>query len=210
MALLSDVIRRGTTAAKPAATAVAGGTLYFDTDLDKLQRSSGSAWEDVERADPASGSGSVVADSNLLTSGDKSLNTIGWQNFDTTIDITLAAATGNWVEVGLGAFTAAAVNTLAWDVVTVVGGSPVSSVAGAVAIASRPSNGNPGWYCPPSASTTAMNRTVSGSIMYQLGAGDVSGGNVVLRVQVNPNSTTARSVSANANTPFIFWAKVYS
>lgn len=51
MAKLEDVIRRGTTASKPAATAVATGTLYYDTTLDKLQRSSGSAWEDVERAD---------------------------------------------------------------------------------------------------------------------------------------------------------------
>lgn len=54
MAKLEDVIRRGTTAAKPAASSVAVGTLYFDTDLDKLQRSDGANWQDVERADPSS------------------------------------------------------------------------------------------------------------------------------------------------------------
>lgn len=48
VARLRDASQRSTTAAKPAATAVDAGTLYFDTDLGKLQRSSGTAWEDVE------------------------------------------------------------------------------------------------------------------------------------------------------------------
>ena len=38
---------RGTTGAKPAAAAGNAGYLYFDTTLAKLQRSTGSAWEDV-------------------------------------------------------------------------------------------------------------------------------------------------------------------
>jgi hypothetical protein len=37
---------RGTTVAKPAAAASNAGYLYYDTDLAKLQRSTGSAWED--------------------------------------------------------------------------------------------------------------------------------------------------------------------
>jgi hypothetical protein len=44
--LLSAVVGRGTTASKPAAGTA--GRLYFDTDLGKLQRDSGSAWQDVE------------------------------------------------------------------------------------------------------------------------------------------------------------------
>lgn len=69
MAKLEDVIRRGTTASKPAATAVAVGTLYFDTDLDKMQRSSGSAWQDVERADPASSTPAFVGARATNTAG---------------------------------------------------------------------------------------------------------------------------------------------
>ena len=38
---------RGTTGAKPTAAAGNAGYLYFDTTLGKLQRSTGSAWEDV-------------------------------------------------------------------------------------------------------------------------------------------------------------------
>lgn len=55
VARLRDAIQRGTTAAKPAATAVDVGTLYFDTDLDGLYRSNGTSWDSVERADVASG-----------------------------------------------------------------------------------------------------------------------------------------------------------
>jgi hypothetical protein len=52
--VLATAIGRGTTAAKPAAAAANEGYLYYDTDLDKLQRSNGSTWQDVERTDAAS------------------------------------------------------------------------------------------------------------------------------------------------------------
>lgn len=48
MAKLEDVIRRGTNAARPAATAVPVGTLYYDTTNSSLARSNGTAWESVE------------------------------------------------------------------------------------------------------------------------------------------------------------------
>lgn len=57
MPLLETLIGRGTTASKPAAAAANEGYIYFDTDLDKLQRSNGTSWDDVERADPSAGSG---------------------------------------------------------------------------------------------------------------------------------------------------------
>lgn len=47
MPRLADVILRGTTAAQPAANAVAEGSLYFDTDLSTLQRSNGTTWQSV-------------------------------------------------------------------------------------------------------------------------------------------------------------------
>lgn len=45
MGLPSDLIRRGTRAAQPAATAVAAGTLYYVTDEATTERSSGAAWQ---------------------------------------------------------------------------------------------------------------------------------------------------------------------
>jgi hypothetical protein len=74
MAKLEDVIRRGTTAAKPAATAVAIGTLYYDTDLSQLQRSNGTSWESVE----ASTAGSVLTTKgDLLTYYSSALQRLG-------------------------------------------------------------------------------------------------------------------------------------
>lgn len=48
MTKLSDVIQRGTNAARPAATAVPVGTLYYDTTNATLDRSNGTAWQSVE------------------------------------------------------------------------------------------------------------------------------------------------------------------
>ena len=53
----STIHGRGTTVAKPAAAAGNAGHLYFDTDLGKLQRSSGTAWQDVAET---VGAGSVA------------------------------------------------------------------------------------------------------------------------------------------------------
>lgn len=53
----TTVLGRGTTASKPAAAAGNAGFLYFDTDLGKLQRSNGSAWQDIAET---VGAGSVA------------------------------------------------------------------------------------------------------------------------------------------------------
>ncbi len=52
---IEDVILRSTRALQPAATTVATGTLYYVTDENTLERSSGSAWEDYEGAGGAGG-----------------------------------------------------------------------------------------------------------------------------------------------------------
>jgi hypothetical protein len=41
---LQDVILRGLAAARPLATAVAKGTLYYSTDLGITEQSDGTAW----------------------------------------------------------------------------------------------------------------------------------------------------------------------
>lgn len=44
---LQDVILRGTAVARPAATAVAAGTIYFSTDTSLLDRSDGTNWQTI-------------------------------------------------------------------------------------------------------------------------------------------------------------------
>jgi hypothetical protein len=41
---LQDVLLRGLSAAKPLATAVAKGTLYYSTDLGTTEQSDGTVW----------------------------------------------------------------------------------------------------------------------------------------------------------------------
>lgn len=52
---LQDVILRGTAAARPAATAVAPGTLYYSTDTQATDRSNGTTWETYSDAGSATG-----------------------------------------------------------------------------------------------------------------------------------------------------------
>lgn len=56
---LQDVIQRGTAAARPLATAVAPGTLYYSTDTVTTDRSNGTIWETF--ADAAASVSSINA-----------------------------------------------------------------------------------------------------------------------------------------------------
>jgi len=47
MALVADLIRRGSRAVQPVATDVPEGVVYYVTDEGKTERSSGTAWEDI-------------------------------------------------------------------------------------------------------------------------------------------------------------------
>lgn len=57
---LSDVILRGTTASKPAATAVPIGAIYYDTTLSTTSRSNGTTWDDI--SDGGSGINQLTGD----------------------------------------------------------------------------------------------------------------------------------------------------
>ncbi len=56
----TDIHGRGTTAAKPAPSALNAGYTYFDTNLGKQQRSNGFAWEDCEGLGVGGGGGSIT------------------------------------------------------------------------------------------------------------------------------------------------------
>lgn len=64
---LQDVILRGTTGAKPAATTVAPGTLYYSTDTLITERSNGTVWESF--TDAGTGGGTNNTTGAFLVSG---------------------------------------------------------------------------------------------------------------------------------------------
>lgn len=81
MATLASVIQRGTLASRPAATAVAAGTLYFDTTNSIMYRSTGAAWESVEAAggftNPMTTQGDVITGGASGAAGRLAIGTAG-------------------------------------------------------------------------------------------------------------------------------------
>lgn len=130
VARLRDAIQRGTTAAKPAATAVDVGTLYFDTDLSKMQRSDGSAWQDVAET-VGSGAAPTTA-TYVTTTSDATLSAEvvhpelqDGNSAGSAVDMSAAAVgtgvTANAVTGMAGRIVFSAASYQYWDVASVVG-----------------------------------------------------------------------------------------
>lgn len=88
MALPSSIWQRGLRAAQPAATAVAAGTIYYVTDEQVTERSTGAAWEDV------SDGGAGISDGDTLATGLTFPNT-GLHILDTNASHDLIIAPGS-------------------------------------------------------------------------------------------------------------------
>jgi hypothetical protein len=133
------------------------------------------------------------------TSTWSTLTTIG-----TGGDLTLAAAAGDQIQAGIFfAVLPVGAASLAFDWVTVVSGTVTNSFSLAAAAPATWSNLNAtGWHV---AGAIAM--PFSGSQHYTLGAGDVSGGNVVLRLRYAMSSAVNKEIYAAADRPLVLWAR---
>lgn len=94
MTTLGQAIRRGDTASKPDAATVDIGTIYYDTDLGKWQRSNGTSWEDC---DPAGTGGDVTW--AIIQASQLANEVMGFPSL-VSIDIDLDAAGQWWDKVG--------------------------------------------------------------------------------------------------------------
>lgn len=101
MAVLSDVIGRGTLASRPASGST--GELYFATDEGKLYRWSGSAWQLVDVHDLIAAKGDLLVGSAADT---LVVKTVGANDTVLTADSTVAGGV-KWAATaaGLGAWT---------------------------------------------------------------------------------------------------------
>lgn len=144
------------------------------------------------------------------TSGNLNLLSTGagdtWMNFDTGLDIVLAAEVGDDIECGINGSSFAAANIAYLNVVTLVGGAPAGSFAATAAApgAIGAPYGVPGWVIP-----SGVDAFLSGSVMKTMVAGDLSAGTVTLRLRYATNNiVTTRVINADgANWFFEFWAK---
>ncbi len=144
-------------------------------------------------------------------SGDMTLNSTTWANLgDATsggagmstamYDLTLAAVSGQWIEVGFLGFWSSEAVTAYMDAGTLVSSSIVHSVTTGNATDNTLTPG--GWE-----GVASRADQLSGSVIYQLVSGDVSGGNVVLRPIFRTGSSANKTLKGTAIAPFIFWAK---
>lgn len=148
-----------------------------------------------------SGSGVVVA-KNRRTAGNLTLNSTSWADVGLA-DLTIAAAAGDELKVELSssANKGSAVG-LVMDVATIVSGSPVNylSTGGGAS-----DFGNGSWYIG-GAVAGADQRIAGGPRPYTVQAGDISGGNVTLRLRYRLTGAGTYTMFANATLPTDFWA----
>jgi hypothetical protein len=134
------------------------------------------------------------------TAGSITLNSSAWANVDTGLDITLGAAAGDVIEYAISANLQSGAEAY-FDVVSIVSGSPVNSFSRDAAPANPPTGyGFLGWLC-----TGSVISRVTGSIFHTLAAGDVSGGNVTLRLRYSV--ATARVIDGTSGSPLHVWAR---
>jgi hypothetical protein len=132
------------------------------------------------------------------TSGNLSPNSNGaWADLDTGLDLTIAAATSDKLLIGFNTRSGSENVTLYLDVATIVSASPVNYVASGGTVG----RGIGGWIHPPN-----INAHNGGPVPYTVQSGDISGGNVVLRLRYSTSSATAKTLVATTSEPMVFWA----
>lgn len=136
-----------------------------------------------------------------LTSGDITMNSTAWANLSTATDLTLAADAGDVIQVALSALSNSEAVTARLDCVTLVGSTVTNSFATGGAV-SASSQGIMAWNLLPSVSNM-----VGGSFFYKLVSGDVSGGNVTLRLRYRTETAANKTIFASSNTQLVFTAR---
>jgi hypothetical protein len=137
------------------------------------------------------------------TSGNITLNSTGWANVDTGLDLTLNAASGDVVEVAISANIQNQAVEAYFDVVTVVAGSPVNSFGRDNSPANPPTSyGIMGWLCGPSVAAR-----LTGGFFRTLAAGDISAGTVTLRLRYATQTATNRTLDAGTANALHWWAR---
>lgn len=136
---------------------------------------------------------------NDRTAGDLTLNSTTWADVDNGLDATVAAETGDWLLVGLSAFWGNQASVGFLDAVSLVAGAPVNSIT----LKGAPNNSAFGVLAWGGA--VSQQGYAGGAIPYQVQAGDLSTGNVTLRLRYRTFSAVNKTLGAQALIPLTFW-----
>lgn len=135
------------------------------------------------------------------TSGDFTLNNTSWANLDTGLDLTLAADAGDVIQVGISALVANEATALYLDVVTIVSSTVTNSFATGGAV-NASGQGIMAWR-----GSASVEQAVGGPFWYKAVSGDISGGNVTLRLRFRTNTAVNKTLYAQTNLPLVFTAQ---
>lgn len=132
------------------------------------------------------------------TTGNITLNSNVWANMPSLGTCAVAAAVGDILEASVNLRVGTENVALSFDVVSEVSASPVNSFGSGAAAPGQPS----GW-----SATAAQASSITGSVMYTVQSGDISGGTVTCRLRYFGASATNRTASASATSGIHFSVK---
>lgn len=140
------------------------------------------------------------------TAGDLTLNSASWADLPTVgtdLDLVLAAAAGDVIEAGIAGLWGAEQVTTFLDIATIVSAAAVNYFSTGT---STPATFGIGAFFGDA--VTGLNPPLGGSAHYTLVSGDISGGNVTLRIRYDQSSAGNRTLYAStAGAPLHFWAR---
>ena len=184
---------RATFSGASAPSSPSEGDLWYETDTERLWAFDGTNWR---LYGPPAG----IRVSASRTSGDVTINSTSWMNVDTGMDLTLPAVAGDLVEVILHGSMAGitAGSDCLLDAMCVN-----SSAYFRAPNANASTKGYPSWMAYPGA--TAGNPPIIGMPARRvIQSGDISGGNVVVRLRAILTSATNQVINADV-TNRLFW-----
>lgn len=173
----------------------AGGSPLSAARLNYIEDGIATAQSTAEAA-----SGAAAFKFVRRVSTDIAVTSTTWIDLDATLDLTLAAAVGDVIE----AFFQGEWNNEArfgyLDAATIVAGSPVNVMS--TGTTESPTGGGIASWGTTQASVYIP---ASGSVFYTIVSGDLSAGQVTMRLRVRIDAAGTKTLFANANTP-LSWA----
>lgn len=129
---------------------------------------------------------------------------MSWANVDTGLDLVLnEVQVGDELVYGIQAHVGTEAVWAYFDVVTVVGGSPVNSLGSRAAVVASPGPlGVSGWM----ARTGTQEMPNGTTAPYTVAAGDLTSGSITLRLRYATASAVNKTLYADATIPLDVWA----
>lgn len=138
------------------------------------------------------------------TAGDYTLNSTTWANVDTGLDLTVAAVAGDVLQVSASGLWGAQAVVGMLDAATIVSASPVNYISGGGGASDQ---GVMAWWGTASTVTATLNVPIGGGLQYVVQAGDIDGGNVVLRLRYRTATAANKTLLGTTALPF-HWSVV--